>query len=503
MSTPSNLLNRVNKLLFSVPALSAVVYPVLRSGRWFTLFLMGRKSIYEADQNLSWKQILFSFFFGLFSLFHVFNYAFAYNRFPPQADLIAIFATALLVLMRPSSARALFFLMLASLISTIAQAPAQSNHTMLRTMVIVGYWLSFIYTFIRGKPVSEIYGNFVLAGRGALLVMYFFGIFHKLNTDFLNPETSCAVRLWQDMPLPLSAMQGPFADAMTIYGTYTVEGSIMLMLIYAPTRYLGMVFGIFFHLLLGLSDYAAYVAFTTLSISLHVLFLNNTQTQRILQSTDMAAIQMRMQQPIYRVAFLALLIGGAFTMYQRAFGLSNLYLLPFVLPLCYLIIRHGHEGNGKEKPSHSRAAYVIGALVTALYFANGAVPYFGLKTAQSINMFANLRLEAGVSNHVVFTNRPGPFHYLENVAVIVETGGSRHLRYYQGNEFGIVFYDLLAHLDENPDLLISFEMDGHSFENVSAADFEDDIIATLHHPFVRKWFHFQPVQLQQPEACTL
>lgn len=503
MSTPSNLFNQLNKTLFSAPAISTAIYPVLRSGRWLTLFLMGRKSIYETVDDMSWQQTLFSFFFGLFSLFHVFNYAFAYNRFPPQADLIAVFAIALVLLLRPQSARILFFLMLASLISTIAQAPAQSNHTMLRTMVIVGYWLSFSYTFIRGKPATEIFQNFVLAGRGGLLVMYAFGIFHKINTDFLNPETSCAVRLWQDMPFPLSAMQGPLIDAVTIYGTYAVEGTIMLLLIYRPTRYLGMVAGIFFHLLLGLSDYAAYIAFTTLSISLHALFLSSVQTQRILQSTEMEAIRTRIRQPVYLATFVALLIGGALTMYQGAWSLSNLYLLPFVLPLCYLIIRYGHEATDAKSLPRARAGYVIGALVTMLYFANGIAPYFGLKTAQSINMFSNLRLESGVSNHLVFSSPPATFDYLENVAVITDTGGSRFLRYYQNFEFGIVYYDLLAHLSENTDLQIGFELNGRTYRNVDASDFADDIATTLHHPFLRKWFHFLPVQFERPEACSL
>lgn len=503
MSTPYDLFNRLNRMIFAQPVLSAVLYPVLRSGRWFTLMLMGRKSIKETDHNVSWRQILFSFFFSFFSLFHVFNYAFAYDRFPPQVDLIAIFIAALVLIARPSSARALFVLMLASLISTMVQAPAQSNHTMLRTMVIIGYWLSFLYAFVRSRPVSDIFANFVLAGRGSLLVMYAFGIFHKINTDFLNPETSCAVRLWQDMPFPLSSLQGHVVDLMTIYGTYVAEGAIMLMLIYAPTRYLGMVLGIIFHLLLGLSDYAAYVAFTTLSISLHVLFLNEGQTHRVLKSPEMNEIRARMRRNIYRVVFFLLLTGGALAMYQRSFSLSNLYLLPFVLPLCFLIVKYGRGGSAAKSKPLQRPAYVIGLFVTALYFTNGISPYFGLKSAQAINMFANLRLEAGVSNHLVFSKPPGPFHYLEEVAVITDSGNDSFFRSYQIRNFGIVFYDLLGHLNDNPGVTVSFVMNDQVYSNVTSANFENEISTTLHNRWLRKWFHFLPVQLEQPEPCTL
>ena len=32
-----------------------------------------------------------------------------------------------------------------------------------------------------------------LVARYLLAIMYFYGIFHKINTDFLNPQVSCAV----------------------------------------------------------------------------------------------------------------------------------------------------------------------------------------------------------------------------------------------------------------------------------------------------------------------
>ena len=499
MSTKSGSFNKLNRAIFAIPFFALIIYPVLRAGRWITLFAMGRDGINRCvDAGL--RQMLFSFFFGLFSLFHVFNYAFAYGRYPPSADLIAVFVAALLLLWQPYSARALTLLMLASLISTIVQAPAQSNHTMLRTVVIIGYWMSFLWTFVRAKDPSNIFENFVLAGRGSLLVMYVFGIFHKLNTDFLNPETSCAVKLWQDMPAPFSMVQGYWMDLLAIYGTYGIEGAIALALIIPRTRYIGLVFGIGFHLILGLSDYAAYIAFTTLSISLHALFLSSTQTARIVGSPEMVFIRERIQQPICAAAFLFLLMGGALAMYGQDYSLSNLYLLPFVLPLCWLIVRYGREETSQK---HSKSAWVIGLTAAGIYFANGAAPYFGLKTAQSINMFANLRLEDGVSNHVIFTNPPGPFTYINDVAVLSEASESQFLLDYQHRGFAIVYYDLIAHLTDNPGVRVSFNMGGQSFTNVSAADFQGDIDEMVHHPWVRKWFHFQPVQLERPEGCSL
>jgi len=45
MSTPINWFNKLNRLIFSNAQMSRLSYPVLRTGRWVTLFAMGRQGI--------------------------------------------------------------------------------------------------------------------------------------------------------------------------------------------------------------------------------------------------------------------------------------------------------------------------------------------------------------------------------------------------------------------------------------------------------------------------
>ena len=141
--------------------------------------------------------------FGLFSIFHFFTYILQYGFFPPDWDLFLILITAILLVIRPQSSRLLWLLMLASAISAIQQAPVNSNHTIVRNFVVLGYWISFFYAVIKRLRPTDIFSNFAIAGQGTLFVMYFFGVFHKINRDFLNPDTSCAVLLWRKMPAPL------------------------------------------------------------------------------------------------------------------------------------------------------------------------------------------------------------------------------------------------------------------------------------------------------------
>ena len=506
LSTPSDPFNRANRLALSSPALATVIYPVLQSGRWLTLFFLGREGIVTEDSGLTARTEIFCSFFALFSIFHFFNYAFEYNRFPPQWDQVALLLSAVILLFKPRSARVLWLVMLASTISTVAQAPVHSNHTMLRSAVLVGYWASFFFAMARGSRWSAVFANFTVAGQGALLVMYVFGVFHKINADFLDPETSCAVALWRLMPEPLSWLDGPLVNHATIYGTFAAEGAIILMLLIPRLRHYGVVGGILFHVLIALSGYAMYMSFTMLSISLHALFLSGEGAGRIVASRGFRILRMRLFNPVYAAIGLLLIACLALAAAAEEYSLVTALALPFVLPFCLLVVRHGRSAQpllSLAGPGRNRSAVVIGAAVTALFFANCSMPYLGLKSAQAINMFANLRLESGVSNHLVLPQPPGPFGYLEDIAVIEDSGGDVGLELYRRGGYAIVYYDLLVRLKKNPDLVVSFARGGHSFELVGANDLADDMAEQLHPAWFNKWFHFQPAELEQPEPCRV
>lgn len=488
LTTPSNALNKINRAAFSSPAIARILYPLLRSGRWLVLFLMNRRMIEDRDDTSLARREIFATFFALFSVFHFFNYAFEYQRFPPSWDLFLVLGAAVVTFFRPSSARVLFALMLVSTISTIVQAPVHSNHTMVRSAALLGYWLSFAIAMARNDRVSLIFERFAPAGCAALLVMYFFGIFHKINTDFLNPATSCAMALWQLMPRPISMLEGPVIEHMAIYGTFIVEGAIVLALLTRRFRHVGIAAGIAFHLLLSLSGYAMYISFTMLALALHTLFLNEKAARAIIESQLVLLVRRKLAEPIYMVLALAFILWLAAFAFVGSYTFASLGAFPLVLPFCWAVLRYG----GAPGVYTSRWQTLgVGIAVGVLFFINCTLPYAGLKTAQSVNMFANLRLEAGQSNHLVFSSDYRPFRYLDDVAVV------------EGSSLGIVYYDLLSSLEQNPDKSLTFEMNGKTYRNQNAETLADDIEERLHPAWFRKWFHFQPVHLGQPEPCNV
>ena len=501
LSTPSTLFNKINKTIMSTKWLAFFLYPLLRAGRWLVLFFLGREQLTGNDEGARARASIFGSLFALFSPFHFFNYMLEYGRFPPSIDQFFILLSAIVLFLRPQSARLLWFLMFASTVSAIAQAPVSSNHTIVRNFVVLGYWISFFYALIRNLKPSDVFSNFTLAGQGALLVMYFFGVFHKINSDFLNPESSCAVTLWRQMPTPLNLIDTPWMHYLAIYGTFIVEGCLVLMLFSKRTRHIAVVCGILFHLLLGLSNYAMYISFTTLAISLHCLFLNEESALKIQNSKMMIAIKARVTNPAYFalavVLILLLVLAGA----SRNYTLVTILVLPLILPFCLAIIRHGSSNQPLLRPDNKLPARVIGGCLTTLFFFNCWMPYMGLKSAQTVNMFANLRLEAGVSNHLIMKNTPGPFEYLEDVVLITDTHGDRSLRAYNPELRGKVYYDVLAHLADNPDAMLSYTRNGVTYENMTAEKLSQEISETLHPAWFRKWFHFAPASVVEPAVC--
>ena len=502
MSGGSRPFDRLNRAALGSPLGSKLVYPLLRAGRWLALLALGRDTITDPEAGTRARRTLFAMLFAFFSFFHVLNYWLNYERGFPGPDLLAVAAVALVLLFRPASVRLLTILMVVSTVSAVIQAPAQSNHTMVRNVVLLGWWLAFGWAMMRGRTPDALFRAFAPAGMGALLVMYFFGIFHKINRDFLDPVTSCATELWRHMPAPLAAVDGEWMGYLAVYGTFAVEGGILLALFVRRLRHFAIVAGIGFHLLIGLSGYSMYISFTTLSIALHMLWLNGEASRAVLDSPEMEAVEAAMRQPVwiglaFAYAGLAIVAG-----LYAAYTMLSLLLLPLILPVLYVVVRRG----GTDAPligRGDRPGLAIGAVVSALFFANCALPYFGSKSAQAVNMFANLRLEGGRSNHLVVRD-VGPYTYLDEIAVIHDADPELGLDVFvDWPDMGVVYYDLLAALADHPGAEASFTYEGVRRDGVDAADMREEIETRLHPRWVRKWFHFQPAMISEREVCNL
>lgn len=118
-------------------------------------------------------------------------------------------------------------------------------------------------------------------------------------------------------------------------------------------------------------------------------------------------------------------------------------------------------------------------------------------------MFANLRLEGGVSNHLVLRQPPGPFEYLGQLVEITGSGGIPHLNYIQQNDLRLVYYEFLNRVERaGAGAKVSYRMNGIEYVDRTKADLQAEFDRVLHARWFRAWFHFKPVDLTMPKPCA-
>lgn len=507
LTTRSGLFNRGTAALFSSPTAARWIYPIMRFGRNTVLETIGLQP-FRRDES-GWQALftIFSMLFGLFVVGHFFIYAFNYTGFDIDLTTWPVLFLGAALYLRPGSRHIFTLLVAAMAIDAWMQAPLQSNHTILKNFLLMAFIGAGAWHLVRGSRWSDFFRDAVPVGRVLLLVMYFFGVFHKINAGFLDPEVSCAVTLWRAMPWPIRLLDHPIMHYAAIYGTFIVETAIIVMLLSARWRSLGIVAGIGFHTLLALSGFEMYAPFTTLAIALHVLFLSPEQAKRIVSGENFHRLQVHVRSwPGYALLASALLAISYFAV-LRDFSAVGLIWLLLAVPIFVAILVPGRPAQDDGRQLPDPAGRLLWSRITwlnilgALFFLNCAMPYLGLKSAQAMNMFANLRLEGGVNNHLVMTWAPAPFGYLDDLVELRSADGNPVIHQATGSQIGEPYYRLLDRLDRHPEASVSFMRNGILYENQTAETLADDIAATLHPAWVRKWFHFGPVLLDNPPPC--
>lgn len=140
-------------------------------------------------------------------------YLLGIGRVSPFTPLYLVAAGA--CLLRPRAGLPFAVAAGACLLDTLWHLPMQSNHSLMGMVLCLAIVLAAASQAARRRRLDggELFRDFAPVGRWLLIGMYFYGVFHKINTDFLNPETSCAVVLWRTLPLPAPLLSLPLGEA--------------------------------------------------------------------------------------------------------------------------------------------------------------------------------------------------------------------------------------------------------------------------------------------------
>ncbi len=364
---------------------------------------------------------------------------------------MAVMVSALVVLHDPRSLERLGSLCLAIVAMVLVELPEVPNHRLVLFFVSLAVLLAFARGMQARKTGDDlrvaVWNAFSPAGRWTLVLVYAFAFFAKLNHGYFDTEHSCAlsfydnVREWFYLPLPA----GPAVDQAVLWGSIIVELLLPIFLIVRKTRLLGILLGLLFHLGLALDLGMQFYNFTSAMVPLLLLFLPDSAVSHAAETwtrwKDRRWVRFLVTTPLVAIAVwlaAAVVLMAAFQewMMHTAFEIAGypfvswFYIAPRIVAVWWTIIVAGGAALFcvrvlflRKATAAAESAHVSMVMrgsqiaVVALVALNGMSLWLGLKTRTAFNMYSNLRVEAGYSNHFLV---PGSLDVMGNLADTVE-----------------------------------------------------------------------------------
>lgn len=429
----------------------------------------------------------------------------------------AAIAIALLLIWRPRWTPLLFLLAGVMLTRYAVAMPVAGNNKMIAAFMNASILVVCAHAVLRYSNTAQmrenIYENMRVAARALLAIMYFYGIFHKINTDFLDPRVSCAVALYVPLADGFGLQHSLTGKYLAIWSTFIVEAIAIVSLYWKRWFAVGLLLALMFHFVIPISVYSWYMDFSSLVLALYILSVPREVSERFY---DSCARLFRVLRDRFGALGQALpfgvVIGGAvavvavLSMFSRQANIApshayqSVWVLMWVayggltmLLLAEAAINH-LPWQGTVGPRRPLWLYALPALL----FLVCTAPYIGLRTEASIAMFSNLHTEAGTSNHLLIPEPLYLFPYQHEVAMI-KASSDPDLQHFADRNQGLVMFSLKERLRKKPDHWVTYELNGVRHEMATAASLA---AATHANAWERKLLIFKHVDFARPKVCT-
>ena len=359
---------------------------------------------------------------------------------------------------------------------------------------------------------AEIYERLRIVARFLLAIMYFYGIFHKINADFLDPNASCGVALYQQLARPFGLEGNIVGRYGSIVATFVIEGAAIFCLFKRKYFAIGLILALIFHYIIPISAYSWYMDFSSLVFALYALAIPREVSVAFYEQG--ARLLRRFPSPsaggVAMISLAALLLVAVVTataLRERAGDLvisdkmiwhSSWIMIWAVVGGAAMVLMTKAALDALPylpQPSPPIPGWVF--IFPAVLFLACLSPYLGLKTESSIAMFSNLHTEGGASNHLLV---PRPIYlgnYQRDVAMI-EGSSSPRMQSFATRNLGLVRYHLERWMEHNPEQWVTFTINGQRYERATLASYQVEQANWLE----RRLLIFKPVDLTRPKMCT-
>ena len=390
-----------------------------------------------------------------------------YSAWMKEGDLRGWVVTILAIgtLLRPSSIPMFAGMLLSSIVYNVAKWPFVVNHILVETIINATVLAAIGLTFFRRRNSlslddgfrEDVFRRFSPVLCGVLVLLYWFAYIAKLNTGFINADVSCVVAMYSDMLrrfpfLPDNVM----AHRATIVMVLVIELVIPLCLTFRRTRWIAILIGLPFHVILGLLGHRTFSAF---AFALYVLLCmdgirpvlgicNHWLRQRTSERSRGIAYSVACSVVVATIGSLIVLeLGGHFRTKIAGIGI---YQVPWLIWLGWSFLVSTACAAGiywsmyrRDPEAHAARPTTGPGLLWGtipLVVLMGLSQYIGLKTETCFTMYSNLRTEGDWNNHLFMPAiRLGSWQ--DDLVNIVSTDHAELQAYVEHNDL-ITFFEL-------------------------------------------------------------
>ncbi len=460
---------------------------------------------------------IFAFLWATATLFHLAAYP---ERLIGIGKLLLALA-AIGVLLKPVSIGRFGIFTVVQIITVINDLPsAVSNHwlfTFFVNLTILTVLLRSVW--LKKVSIPELFPAFAPAVRIQLIVLYFFAVFQKLNTDFFNPSVSCAATLYSDLATAYPVLPtAPWMLAITPGLTIFVEGLIPILLIFRRTRIAGVLVGMLFHFMLALNPEHTYYDFSSMLYAVYFLFIPYDFLAQMREQWASSSVgrwvAARADDGTLRTMFQgALLVLGSvlfsnwiyqffrpdsffesvsgLVAYLKSINIGVWVLYAGALIVIYVRALRWDRLRIAFSGIDTFRLRVAGlAVFPLLLLMNGFAPYFGLKTEISFSMFSNLQTEGLRSNHLFMPTEYRIASYQDDLVRIVDSSAPR-LKRFAAEGYMLPYYEFVALTSQRPDISVTYERNGVTRTVARVGD--DPELSRRPNVLLRKILKFRPV----------
>lgn len=430
----------------------------------------------------------------------------------------AVLGAGALLVMNPRKTRLLIVVSGLMLAQYALRMPVSGNNQMIAAFMNIAIVIAVTGQAVRDRGQTldrEVpYEQLRVVARSLLAIMYFYGIFHKINWGFFDPDYSCATALYVPLAQPFGLDESIVGRYLSIISTFVVEAIALVCLYWRRYFWVGLLVSLPFHYVIPISGFSWYMDFSSLVFALYMLSAPREAASG-LYSTGAWLVR---RVPQLRAGTSAIVALAAFWGLAAAIMIAVYYFLypdrqlKLVWHSIWLLLWAAFGGVAMlfiiraallEHPYADQARRVWHGwwvyAVPATLFLLSASPYVGLKTESSIAMFSNLHTEGGVSNHLLFPKPPYLFDYQAGVARIIDTNNQTLKdRALANPNFGLVEHDVAIRLMGTPGMWVTYQMNGRVYERVTLDTFPGDKPSWLE----RKILDFKPIDWTRPKPCT-